>query len=253
MTGSRTDLPDASAETAIVVDALRQSIAELRRSNEELEQFAHVVSHDLREPLRMVTAYAQLLSRRYAGRLDDDADQFIAYITEGAHRMERLIDDILDFSRVGRAECHRAPLDSRLALDAALADLQPRIAESQARLTIAAMPRILADEVQMERLFANLVGNALKYHRPGVPPEILVRGEECDEGWHFSVADNGEGIAPADQERVFMVFARLHGKDNPGTGLGLAICKKIVERHGGRIWVESVPGRGSTFHFVLAK
>ncbi|CAA7614107.1 ATP-binding protein [Magnetospirillum sp. UT-4] len=252
----RVDLPGA-ASVALPdpdpdPDALAAMVEELRRSNAELEQFAHVVSHDLREPLRMVSSYAQLLARRYGDSLDEDGRTFIHFITDGAARMERLIEDILDFSRAGAATRLEAFPAAR-AVDAALDDLGPVMAEHRAAIRVAPLPEVVADETGIERLFANLIGNAVKYRRPDLAPTIVVTGEECAEGWHFAVADNGEGIAPEDHERIFMVFARLHGRDRPGTGLGLPICRKIVERHGGRLWVDSRPGHGSTFHFTLRR
>ncbi|HSV29492.1 MAG TPA: ATP-binding protein, partial [Candidatus Omnitrophota bacterium] len=232
---------------------MRETVAELKRSNAELEQFAYVVSHDLREPLRMVTAYAQLLGRRYAGQLDADGEEFLHYVTDGARRMERLIDDILAFSRVGRCAVPPSGFESGDALQTVLDDLRPAIAETGAEVMVGPMPAIVADRGQIERLFENLLANALKYRDPERPLRITVSGEEASTIWQFSVADNGIGIDSADFDRIFMVFERLHGREVPGTGLGLAICKKIVERHGGRIWVDSALGAGSTFHLTLAR
>lgn len=232
-------------------DSLERLIADLRQSNAELEQFAYMVSHDLREPLRMVTSYAQLLERRCAGQLDGEAMEFLHYLTDGARRMERMIEDILRFARAGRSASLPSAFPSRDALDSALEDLGAAMEEAGGIVTVGPMPNIVADRSHIERLFENLLGNALKYHRPGTPPVIHVEGVEIAGGWQFSVADNGEGIAPNDCQKVFMVFERLHGRDIPGTGLGLAICKKIVDHHCGRIWVESTPGEGSTFYFTL--
>lgn len=234
-------------------ETLRAAIADLRRSNAELEQFAYVVSHDLREPLRMVSAYSQLLSKRYAGILDGDGQEFLHYITDGARRMERLIDDILAFSRVGRCAIPPQAFPVQAAVGAALDDLAAMIADTGASIEVGPLPAIVADRGQIERLFENLICNALKYRKASVAPIIRIHGHGTAEGWKFQVADNGVGIEPAEQERVFLVFERLHGREVPGTGLGLAICKKIVERHGGHIWVESTPGVGSTFHFTIAR
>lgn len=232
-------------------DSMARLVADLRQSNADLEQFAYMVSHDLREPLRMVTSYAQLLERRCAGQLDGEAIEFLHYLTDGARRMERMIEDILRFARAGRSAALPSAFSSRDALDAALEDLGAAMEEVGGAVTVGTMPDIVADRSQVERLFENLLGNALKYHRPGIPPVIHVEGGEIASGWQFSVSDNGEGIAAADHQAVFKLFERLHGRDKPGTGLGLAICKKIVDHHGGRIWVESTPGEGATFYFTL--
>ncbi|MGE5547838.1 MAG: sensor histidine kinase [Solirubrobacterales bacterium] len=252
---SELDDPKGEESAAATGDraALEAMIADLRRSNAELEQFAYVVSHDLREPLRMVSSYAQLLSRRLGPGLDADSAEFLHYITDGARRMEGLIQDVLTFSRVGRCAIPPKAFASRDALDCVLDDLQHLIAETGARVDIGPMPTVVGDRGQIERLFENLVANALKYHRPDAPPCVRIQGEERPDAWTFSVADNGIGIDGADRDRVFMVFERLHGREIPGTGLGLAICKKVVERHGGRIWVESKRNQGSTFFFTLAR
>ncbi|MEW5728675.1 MAG: ATP-binding protein [Pseudomonadota bacterium] len=242
------DIDDCSC-----VETLKAAVSDLRRSNAELEQFAYVVSHDLREPLRMVSAYSQLLAKRYAGALDADGQEFLHYITDGAHRMERLIDDILTFSRVGRCAVPPQAFPARAAVEAALDDLSTLIAETGADIEVGPLPEIVADRGQIERLFENLVSNALKYRRPDAAPVIRIQGQRMVDCWWFQVSDNGIGIEPAEQDRVFLVFERLHGREVPGTGLGLAICKKIVERHGGSIWLDSTPGEGSTFHFTLAR
>ena len=250
MVCARADGKNAGAERRIGV--LQRDLDELRRSNAELEQFAHVVSHDLREPLRMISSYAQLMARRYGGRLDEDADAFLGFITEGAARMEHLIGDILDYSRAGRSAVALAIVDSAEPLAAALADLAPRIDDSGAHVSVGTMPVISADYSQIERLFANLVGNALKYRAADRTPEISIGGGENVDGWHFIVSDNGQGIPATECERVFGAFSRLHGRDIPGTGLGLTICRKIVERHGGIIWAEPCAPVGTAFHFTLA-
>lgn len=230
---------------------LEKVLAELTRSNADLQQFAFVASHDLQEPLRAVTSYLQLLSRRIKGRLDEEADSFVASAVDGAVRMEVMIKDLLEFSRVNTAGGAFERSDSGALLDAALANLATAISESGAEVRRAKMPSVYADPVQFIRLFQNLIGNAIKFRKHGEPPVIEVGAREGFEGWVFTVKDNGVGIAPENMDKVFVIFQRFHGKEFPGTGLGLAICKKIVERHGGRIWVESEPGKGSVFCFTL--
>jgi PAS domain S-box-containing protein len=224
---------------------------ELRRSNAELERFAYVASHDLQEPLRVVTSYVQLLARRYRGRLDQDADDFIAYAVDGANRMKQLIQDLLAYARIGSkgAQPVRVSLDEVLLH--VLDSLRLQLRESGATVERGPLPTVLADPVQMEQLLQNLISNAVKF-RGSEPPLIQVEARQRESEWEISVADNGIGIDPQFFERIFIVFQRLHGmSEYSGTGIGLAICKKIVERHGGRIWVESTPGRGSRFFFTL--
>jgi len=243
-------------------EALEKAAAELARSNKELEQFAYVASHDLQEPLRMITSYTQLVSRRYADKLDDNAKEFMQFAVDGAMRMQRLIQDLLTYSRVGtRGKPFEAtPCDH--VVDNALANLKIALEESNATVTREALPVVLCDPVQLTQLFQNLIANALKF-RGHAPPVIRVsaarrpRAEATLSGgppeeWVVSVSDNGIGIEPQYFERIFVIFQRLHTQDQyPGTGIGLAICRKIVERHGGCIWVDSKPGEGSTFHFTL--
>ena len=238
--------------SVVDISARKQAEEELRRSNEELERFAYVASHDLQEPLRTVASYVQLLARRYRDRLDKDAGEFIDFAVQGSLRMQRLIEDLLTFSRVGTRGGALVPIDSGTALEAAIASLRASIDEAQAIITHDRLPAVLADPVQLEHLFTNLVGNAIKF-RGAVAPRVHV-GAALDGGrWILSVRDNGIGIDPQYFERIFVIFQRLHGREEyPGTGIGLAICKKIVERHGGRIWVESQPGSGTTFFFTLA-
>jgi signal transduction histidine kinase len=231
--------------------SLRKVITELDRSNKELEQFAYVASHDLQEPLRMVGSYVQLLGKRYRGKLDADADEFIAYALDGALRMQRLIEDLLAYSRVGTRGAAFVPTDANAALQAALASLKLAIEECDAAVTSDALPTVPADPGQLEHLFLNLVSNAVKF-RGAEPPLVHISAARADGGWRFSVQDNGIGIEPQYFERIFVIFQRLHARaDYPGTGIGLAIAKKIVERHGGHIWVESQLGRGATFCFTL--
>jgi PAS domain S-box-containing protein len=233
---------------------LVEKIEELKRSNEELEQFASVASHDLQEPLRMVASYTQLLSKRYKGKLDSDADEFIGFAVDGANRMQRLIQDLLTYSRVGRRGLEMVDVSSDRAFLQALVNLRGAIEESGALVTHDLLPRVMADEVQLVQLFQNLVGNAIKYQGPGVPHIHVSAIKNGAPKWIFSVQDDGLGIDSQFFERIFGMFQRLHKRDEfEGTGMGLAICKKIVERHGGTISVESTPGLGSTFRFDLAE
>ncbi len=234
-----------------IEEDLRQAARRLARSNLELEQFAHVASHDLREPLRAVSGCVQVLRRRYQGRLDQRADELIHHTIDGARRMGALIDDLLEYSRAGGRDHELGPTDCNAALDQALADLEVALREAGAVATRDDLPTVRADATQLTRLFQNLIGNAVKFRGPA-PPRVHVGARRIEGYWSFSVADNGIGLAPEYSERIFTIFPRLHTRDEyPGTGVGLAICKKIVERHGGRIWVESQPGMGSTFHFTI--
>jgi PAS domain S-box-containing protein len=233
---------------------LLQKVRELNRSNEEMGQFAYVASHDLQEPLRMVASYTQLLARRYKGRLDADADEFIGFAVDGATRMQRLIHDLLTYSRVGSHGADLIEISSAHALQQALVNLRDTIEDSGAVVTHDALPVVLADEVQLVQLFQNLVGNALKYQSEGVIPTVHVSASKAgDRPWLFAVRDNGIGIEPQYCERIFGMFQRLHRREDfAGSGIGLAICKKITECHGGTISVESELGHGSTFHFMLS-
>jgi PAS domain S-box-containing protein len=234
-----------------VTDRVRAE-EELARSNAELEQFAYVASHDLQEPLRMVASYTQLLARRYGDRLDDDAREFIGFAVDGVTRMQALINDLLAFSRVGTrgASFERTP--SELVLQRTLSNLRPAIEESGAIVTHEPLPTVTVDAMQLGQVFQNLIGNALKFRRPDQQPRVHVSAEVGPEEWVFTVADNGIGIAADYAERIFVLFQRLHSRaEYPGTGIGLAICKKIVERHGGRIWFDSTPGEGTSFHFTI--
>ncbi|MFN2579172.1 MAG: ATP-binding protein [Pyrinomonadaceae bacterium] len=224
---------------------------DLASSNAELEQFAYVASHDLQEPLRMVTSFTQLMVNRYRGNLDADADEFIEYIADGAKRMSRLINDLLEYSRVGTRGRPLSATDCAAVFRLACDNLRLAIEETHGTITSDALPTVLGDETQLLQLFQNLVGNALKF-RGAAPIRIHVGVEPQDGKWLFRVSDNGIGVEPQYAERIFIIFQRLHSRSEyPGTGIGLAICKKIVERHGGRIWVESEPGAGATFCFLL--
>jgi PAS domain S-box-containing protein len=231
--------------------ALERQAGELERSNAELEQFAYIASHDLQEPLRMVASFTQLLARRYRDKLDADADDFIAYIIEGAVRMQDLIDDLLAFSRLGRSGKALAPTDCTEVLANVCANLRKTIEDSGAELTIDALPTIVAERSQLLQVFQNLVGNALKFHKENETPRVQVGSRRQGHEWLFWVRDNGIGVDPQYSERIFQVFQRLHRKDYAGTGIGLAICKKAVESHGGRIWIESMPDQGSVFYFTI--
>jgi light-regulated signal transduction histidine kinase (bacteriophytochrome) len=232
-------------------EALRQTAEDLQRSNRDLEQFAYVASHDLQEPLRAVGGYVKLLEHRFPDRLDAKARAYIAGAFDGATRMERLIGDLLAFSRVATRGDAFQPADLEDALGQALRNLEAGIDSARATVVHDRLPTLSVDAGQIRQLFQNLIGNALKFHGEQ-PPKIHIGAQRQDGRWVFSVHDNGIGIEPQYYEKIFQVFQRLHTrKDYPGTGIGLAICKKIVERHGGTIWVESQPGQGSTFYFSI--
>ncbi|MEH2408836.1 GAF domain-containing protein [Nostoc sp.] len=242
-----------------------QQSQELARSNAELEQFAYVASHDLQEPLRMVTSYLQLLEQRYKNQLDANADQFITYAVDGACRMQTLINDLLNYSRLSSRGQPFIAVDCSVVLEQAIANLQIAIADSRAIVTYDTLPEVMADTTQLTQVFQNLIANAIKFCRHQQPQVHIgvARGGANPDGeslnvipsvdeWLFWVRDNGIGLESQYDERIFIIFQRLHGRDKyPGTGIGLAICKKIIERHGGRIWVKSKPGQGSTFYFTI--
>ncbi|MFF4243128.1 CHASE3 domain-containing protein [Streptomyces sp. NPDC001822] len=232
---------------------LAEQTAELRRSNSELEQFAYVASHDLQEPLRKVASFCQLLEKRYSAELDDRARQYIDFAVDGAKRMQVLINDLLTFSRVGRVQQTWKPVDLGSSLDRAMSNLTLAIDESGATVVREdPLPELLGDSTSLTMVWQNLIGNAVKFRRPDVPCRITVGCVREDENWHLTVADNGIGIAPEFADKVFIIFQRLHGRDEyEGTGIGLSLCRKIVEFHGGRIWLDPAPSEGTLIHFTL--
>ena len=230
--------------------------AELQRSNRDLEQFAYVASHDLQEPLRMVSSYTQLLGKRYAGKLDERADTYIHYAVDGANRMQALIHDLLKYSRAGTRQAPLLPTSATAVVNDVLRSFELLISESGAQITVGELPEVLADRVQLTQIFQNLIGNALKFRREGVAHNVTLSAEPDDSSgramWRFTVLDNGIGIQKEYFERIFVIFQRLHTREAfSGSGIGLAICQRLIERHGGQIWLESVPDEGSAFHFTL--
>jgi PAS domain S-box-containing protein len=252
------DLRDRQAETRAALEAERRANAEsqayssaLERSNRELRDFAHVASHDLQEPLRMISSFCALLKEQYQGKLDRDADEYIAHAIDGTKRLQTLIQDLLSYSRLEHKPGMFAAIDPAAALDEALLNLEASIAESGAVVERGPLPPLVGDHRHLVQLFQNLVGNAIKY-RSAAPPRIRVEARALADGWELTVTDNGIGISPRHHQRIFGLFKRLHGRDRyPGTGIGLSICQKIAELHGGRIWVDSESGAGATFHVVL--
>ncbi len=246
------DQVSIALERKWAMTALKQTAAELARSNEDLDQFASVASHDLQEPLRTVGGFVQLLEKEYRGKLDAQGDEYISFVVEGVGRMQALIKDLLAYARVSARGAEPGLVKVGDALRHALDSTAVAIGESDAIITQDEMPVVCADVGQLSQLFQNLIGNAIKFHRPGQRPDIHVGAARRPDGWLFSVRDNGIGIAEKDFDRVFQIFQRLHTREKySGTGMGLAICKRIVDRHGGRIWVESQPGKGSTFFFTI--
>ena len=232
-------------------EELNETIDKLEVSNRELEQFAYVASHDLQEPLRMVSSFTQLLERKYKDKLDENADEYIEFIVDGAQRMKMLINDLLAFSRINTAPMEIKYTKLQKVLDDVLLDLKTNIDDNNATITTDSLPIIWCDPSQIRQLFQNLIANAIKFHDDELP-RIHVSVQEYEDGWTFAVSDNGIGISPQHQEQIFDVFKRLHTREKyEGTGIGLAIGKKIVERHGGKIWVESKPEKGSTFYFTI--
>jgi len=249
-----TRLPD-SVRQALREKKLREENKrvqeELGRSNRELEQFAYVASHDLQEPLRMIASYTQLLAERYRGQLDDNADRYIRYAVDGAVRMQALIDDLLTFSRIGNHGISLQNADCNEAVETACKNLEAAIRETGAEVQYDRLPVVVADGRLLVQLFQNLIGNSIKF-RAKEPPRIRISAEKHNREWAFAIRDNGIGIASQHLQSIFGIFKRLHTHEEyPGSGIGLSICKKIVEQHGGRIWVESAPEQGATFKFVL--
>ncbi|MDP4191977.1 MAG: ATP-binding protein [Bacteroidota bacterium] len=234
-------------------EILNQTLTKLENSNKELEQFAYIASHDLREPLRMVTSYAQLIARRYREKLDDEAEVFIKYLVDGTNRMQMLIDGLLLYSRTTSKKNTLKQTDLNVVLQEVLDDLKISIEEKHAEIKQGALPNILADPIQIRQLFQNLISNAIKYNKSQTPI-VEISSQESLTDWCFSVKDNGIGIEQDQFDRIFKIFQRLHRQEEfPGTGIGLAVCKKIIERHEGRIWIESYPGKGSVFYFTIPK
>jgi signal transduction histidine kinase len=230
----------------------RSSVAEeLSRNNEDLRQFALVAAHDLQEPIRTIASFAQLIAIRYQGKLDPDADEFISHIVGGAHRMSRLVEDLLTFAQLSTRPTVLSSQDAQSMLETALFNLAAKIKESGATITFDPLPRVMADQMQIVQVFQNLISNAIKY-RSNQPPRVHVSAHPDGANWVFSVRDNGIGFKQEYAERIFGLFKRLHGREVPGTGIGLANCRKIMERHGARIWAVSEEGKGATFFFNLA-
>jgi two-component system, chemotaxis family, sensor kinase Cph1 len=258
----RADRENAAAAPALAQRAaeleranaeLAETTERLERSNEELQRFATVASHDLREPLRVVSGFADLLARRHGEQLADDGKRFIEAITGGVARMDEMISDLLAYARAGRADQPLEPVDANEVVADVLDGLQRAIEEANARVEVEALPMVTGNAAALRQLFQNLVANAIKFVDDG-PPRIRIWAAEVPEGWRFTVRDNGIGIEPDQAERIFGMFTRLHGADRyPGTGVGLAVCQRIVDVHGGRIWVEPAPGGGSQFMFTIAR
>jgi light-regulated signal transduction histidine kinase (bacteriophytochrome) len=239
------------AERKRARDDLKRTTDQLERSREDLSQFAYAASHDLQEPLRAVRGFVELLQRSYQGKLDATADEYIAFAVDGARRMQRMVDDLLSYSRVGTHGKPLEPVDCNRVVDQAVADLETAIAEHSAAVTREELPTVTADRRQLVQLFRNLVDNAIKF-RSDQPPRVHISARRTGGEWVFSVCDNGLGIDPKYAERIFLIFRRLHEPEKyPGTGAGLAIAKRIVQRHGGRIWVESEAGKGAAFSFTM--
>jgi light-regulated signal transduction histidine kinase (bacteriophytochrome) len=230
---------------------LKSKLEELARSNEELEQFAYVSSHDLQEPLRMITSYLQLLQRRYQGQLDDKADKYIHFAVDGASRMQNLINDLLEYSRITRSVREPKTTNCEFILNQTLSNLKLMIKDSRVAISHDPLPELITDSTQLAQVFQNLIVNGIKF-RNEEAPKIHIAAEKKANEWVFSVRDNGIGIDSQYSEKIFEIFKRLNTREKySGTGIGLAICKRIVEGHGGRIWVESELGKGSTFYFTL--
>ncbi|MDF2192279.1 ATP-binding protein [Paraflavitalea sp. CAU 1676] len=254
MTAELERMTEVIQETNVTLERkVQHRTAELERKNKELEQFAYVASHDLQEPLRTTTGFVEALRKQYKGRLDDHADKYLDYIAQSAERMKTLIKDLLDYSRIGREKLF-VPVHCNNLLAEVKADLDTVIQESKAVITVGELPVVHALPTELKLLFQNLISNSIKFRRAGVAPVIHIDVQADKASWKFSVKDNGIGMDPGYQDRIFIIFQRLHTRqDYEGSGIGLAHCKKIVELHGGSIWVDSVPGQGSTFYFTIAE
>jgi PAS domain S-box-containing protein len=237
--------------TGIDVDSQKRAEEALRQSNEELQQFAFAASHDLQEPLRNISTFAQLLARRFQHKIDAEADEYIAYVVDGAKRMTSLVRDLLNFSRISKRETPVFRISTELLVQSVLDNLRVSISESDALITYDSLPEVMGNPAQLSQVFQNLIGNAIKYRDPERRLTIHIGAVESPSEWIFSVRDNGQGFDSVYADRVFGVFHRLHGRDVPGTGIGLSICKRIVEQHGGHIWAVSESGKGATFSFTL--
>jgi light-regulated signal transduction histidine kinase (bacteriophytochrome) len=245
------DLIGHVKQVEIANQQLNRAIEELARSNRDLEEFAYVASHDLQEPLRKIANFSEMLAHKYRGHLDEQGDRYFGYISDGAKRMQALINDLLAYSRISSADFQLMEASLEDVLQAALTDLQTLIRENKAEISHDTLPSLKVNPIQLRRLFQNLINNGIKFHDVH-PPRIHISARQDPGEWVISVRDNGIGFDPQYAKQIFKVFKRLHAKEvYPGTGIGLAICKKIVERHGGSIWAESGPGRGSTFYFTI--
>lgn len=246
-------LTDTNNRLVVSEESLLTTKGALERSNEELQRFAYLASHDLQEPLRMVANFCKLLEKQYKGKLDAKADQYIHYAVDGALRMQALIQDLLSISKVNSHPPSMEKFDANKSYNIAIANLSVGITEAEADITCEPLPVIVGDANQLTTVFQNLLGNAIKFHKKGERPVVRVSARENEQSWEFSISDNGVGIPPAQQGQLFKIFKRLHAKEYPGTGIGLAICKTIVERHGGEIWINSSGGGGTTFLFTIRK
>lgn len=236
-------------------EKLKEYNHELKRSNKDLEQFAYIASHDLKEPLRMIGNFSGLLARSYKSKLDDDAHEYIEFIEDGVHRMSNLINSLLTYSRVGRKEMKFINIDLNKLVEVKLFDLSELIKDKNAQIEIDPLPTIFGEKEQIGMVFYNLVNNGMKFNKKEQPTIHIKHHEHAEQGfWKFSVKDNGIGIKPQYQQQIFEIFKRLHNKrDFEGTGIGLSVCQKIIYRHGGKIWLESIPGEGTTFYFTISK
>jgi signal transduction histidine kinase len=247
------DLVKANEQLQQEITERKRAEEALIRSNEALQQFAYIASHDLQEPLRMIAGYVGLLERRYRDKLDDNANEFIDFVVDGAKRMQRMINDLLLFSRVDTKAKSFEKTEGRVIIEQVLANLQATIEEKDAEITSDTLPVIYVDSSQIAQVFQNLISNAIKFHGDA-SPKVHISAEEKEGEWYFSIKDNGIGIEEEYMNKIFVMFRRLHGRgEYPGSGIGLTICKRIIERHGGRIWVESNPDNGSTFYFTIPK